>query len=183
MRQGLFKQPNYDFCGIFEPRDYALIRAHASADEGGYEIGKVAERFEALHIHVIRAEGRLLESDAEIVRATLDNIPLIARTALRDPDSGLEAVLEYPIKTMNVREEGSVYQVDTGPVAFPDLSPPGREGIERLALAFIAFNRAESAEFVLQAPTPVGADPSVRTPHYSELRVVECRNSVVAVAV
>ncbi len=180
VEDGLFKQPNYDFCGVFERDEYAIIRAHATAEEGGYEIGKVAERFEALHIHVVRTEGRPCASDAEIVRATLGNVPLVARTAIRDPQSGLEAQLEYPVKTMNVREDGSVYQVDTGPVVFPDLAPPGREGIERLTLAFVVFNRPESAEFVLQVPTPVRADSEARTPHYSEIRKTACVNSIVA---
>jgi hypothetical protein len=180
VEDGLFKQPNYDFCGIFSEDEYAIVRAHANADEGGYEIGTVAERFEALHIHVVRAEGRVCGSDEEIVRATLANAPLIARTELRDPQSGLEAALEYPVKTMNVREDGNVYQVDTGPVVFPDLSPPGREGIKRLTLAFVAFNCAERAEFVLQAPTPVAAGSESRTPHYSEVRKVSTSNEVVA---
>jgi hypothetical protein len=181
VEDGLFKQPNYDFCGIFSEDEYAIIRAHATSDEGGYEIGTVAERFEALHIHVAHAEGRLCSSDEEIVRATLANAPLIARTKLRDPQSGLQAALEYPVKTMNVREDGHVYQVDTGPVVFPDLSPPGREGIRRLTLAFVAFNCAERAEFVLQVPTLVGAGTEVRTPHYSEVRKVTVKNEVVAV--
>jgi len=181
VEDGLFQQPNYDFSGIFSQHEYAIVRAHATSDEGGYEIGKVAERFEVLHIHVVRTEGRVCASDEEIVRATLANDILIARTELRDPQSGLEATLEYPVKTMNVREEGSVYQVDTGPVVFPDLSPPGREGIERLTLAFVALNRAESAEFVLQVPTAVGAGTEVQTPHYSEVRKVATRNEIIVV--
>jgi hypothetical protein len=181
VREGLFKLPNYDFSGIFERDEYAIIRAHVSTAEGGYEIGKTAERFEALRIHVARTEGRLCTTEAEIVQATLDNVPLVARTALRDPQSGLEAVLEYPIKTMNVLETDNVYQVDTGPVVFPDLAPPGLEGIQRLTLAFIAFNCAESAEFVLQAPTAVAPEAAVQTLHYSQARPAGCTNSVIAV--
>ena len=181
VEDGLFKQPNYDFCGIFSEDEYAIVRAHATSDEGGYEIGKVAERFEALHIHVARTEGRVCTRDEEIVQATLANVLLVARTELRDPQSGLEAALEYAIKTMNVREDGNVYQVDTGPVVFPDLAPPGREGIKRLTLAFVAFNCAERAEFVLQVPTAIGAGDEVRTPHYSEVRKVSTKNETIVV--
>lgn len=177
---GLFKQPNYDFCAIFSNHEYAIVRTYASSQESGYEIGKTAERFGEVNIHVVRTRGRVCEDNDEIVSATLANVPLIGQTTLREESSGLQATLEYPVKTMNVWPEKKVYQVDTGPVIFPDLGALEREGIERFTLAYVAFNRKDRAEFVLQVPTPVDHASEARTPHYSEVRKVASSNRVVA---
>ena len=34
----------------------------------------------------------------------------------------MSAILEYPVKTMNIHDGRDLYQVGTGPVAFPDLT-------------------------------------------------------------
>lgn len=177
---GLFRQPNYDFCAIFSSDRYAIVRAYANSELGGYEIGEVAQRFDELKMHIARAQGQVCASEKEIIEATLANKPLVGRTTLSGESSGLEATLEYPIKTMNVCSEKNVYQVDTGPVVFPELGQRDQDGIERLTLAFVAFNRIDRAEFVLQVPTPVHAAYDVRTPHYSQVRKVASTNTIIA---
>ena len=78
---------------------------------------------------------------------------------LAAPEAGLRAELEYPIKTLNVRFTPDVYQVDTGPVLFPDLSRRCACWADYVHLAFVAYETrtADHADFILEVATPVSA--------------------------
>ena len=52
-----------------------------------------------------------------------DRIQESVDTQVRNEETGLQAIMEYPVKTMNTNRANDIYQVDTGPVAFPDLTP------------------------------------------------------------
>ena len=66
-------------------------------------------------------------------------------------ETGLRALIEYPVKTMNISLENSLYQVDTGPVAIPDLTKRYDPPLDSLRLAFVAFNAPTFADFVVGA--------------------------------
>ncbi len=171
----LFRIPNYDFSCIFSNTEYQIIRVHLPVDDNWLETGISAERFEEVNIHVAEAPARLCQDEDAIVRATLDNLPLIARTELLDDAGGTYARLEYPIKTMNVNDKRWEFQVDTGPVIVPDAEREVAQEIERFDLGFVVYNRFDRAEFIIQEPTPVGAE-GTRVGHYSRIRKMEARN-------
>ena len=56
---------------------------------------------------------------------------------------------------MDTHRGRNMYQVHTGPVAFPDLMKRHERNVDGISLAFIAFNEPEHASFVLEAPTPI----------------------------
>ena len=58
-----------------------------------------------------------------------------------------------------------VYQTDTGPILFPDLSVAPEKLLTTMELAFSAFNCPDWAEFIVRVPTKVSDDISVD--HYS----------------
>jgi len=176
----LFMQPNYDFCCIFSDRDYQIIRTFPIAGLGGKETGVSAERFDEIRIHLVAVEREACADNAAIVAATLANRPLVGRTELSDEHTGRRAVLEYPIKTMNVNDLQAIFQVDTGPVLYPDLNVTAQPAINCLDLAYIACNRFDRAEFILQVPTPVpeGGPPALVVPHYSAVRKQPARNTI-----
>jgi hypothetical protein len=178
----LFRVPNYDFCGIFSSGDYQIIRTHETAALGGKETGIAAERFEEVLIDCVTAQAKQCSTPHEIVAATLANRPLVGRTELQSRDGARVAVLEYPVKTMNANDQRSAFQIDTGPVLFPDLEAPSARAIECFELAFIAWNRFDRAEFILQRPTPVPADArdAAMVPHYSVVRKVAATNTILA---
>ena len=100
----------------------------------------------------------------------------------------MRALIEYPVKTLNTNRQRKVYQVDTGPIAFPDLSLAGERNVDRISLAFVAFNAPDSAAFVIEAPTPVEEpgtrDRKVATVHHYSKRVsLPARNRLYAVKV
>ena len=125
---------------------------------------------------------RLLRSNREIRDATHSGVPIVAQTEISDPRSGLRAIIEFPVKTMNIHDKRDLYQVDTGPIAFPDLSRLFDRPAESLSLAFIAFNAPKSADFVIESPTPISeaGREVTRVHHYSKLRNLPAINRLYA---
>ena len=130
-----------------------------------------------MRIDLVQSEGEALETVERIVEATLANQPLVARTELET--ERYRAVLDYPVKTMNANERDGVYQTDTGPVLFPDLSREPGDLIQGLELAFCAFNAPTWAEFLVRVPTDVGAGTHVY--HYSRSVHLQTRNQLIRV--
>ena len=86
---------------------------------------------------------------------------------------------------MNTNREGDVYQVATGPVAFPDLGGGYERHVDRISLAFLAFlafNAPDFTDFVIEAPTLVGeGERAGETHHYSRLMSLQAENRVFSV--
>jgi hypothetical protein len=91
--------------------------------------------------------------------------------------------MECPVKTMNVSLEKELYQVDTGPIAFPDLTKRYERWIESLRLAFVAFNAPHFADFVVEQPTPVieNGQEVCKIHHYSKPFSLPATNRLLAV--
>ena len=179
-----FLTPNYEFKGIWSRTEYVLIRTFAEHDPqraNEWDAGEIATRFAEVKIDV-RAlpDAQALTTEAEITRATLENRALVAHTHLNSPDRQYSAVLEYPIKTMNVVKSTNRFQVDTGPLLFPDFeaaqNSPQRRAIEKFSLAFTVYNTFDGAEFVLWQPTSVGDGTQVR--HYSKAVPMPARHEI-----
>lgn len=170
----LWQMPNFDFCGIWSHDEYSILRTYAEhkADRAQEkDTGRIADRFEEVKIDVRPLTNvRELKTDAEVADATWANLALIARTHLTDEASGQTAVMEYPIKTMNVRAQSPQFQVDTGPVLWPDFKSASPHAIERLAMAFSVYNTYDYAEFIVRRPTPLIVDGRevAQVMHYSE---------------
>ncbi|MCC7493978.1 MAG: hypothetical protein IT204_16595 [Fimbriimonadaceae bacterium] len=169
---GLFRdgQDNYDFSGLFGPSRYRLHRVWADADRAALDLGDTLPRFDNLLRHPVYVEATPLPTKAAVIAATLAGRPLVARTTASDAATGVTAVLEYPIKTMNVQRDRGVFQIDTGPVPLYDFASAHPDPLGRIAWAYVALNEFRGAFFIAQAPTPLptSADPRARTMHYSQ---------------
>lgn len=174
----LFHADNYDFCGIFSDKEYAIFRTKSTHHAGWKEQGLWADRFEQVHQHLVHVEGRVLATPAEMVRTSLDHIPLVGRVEIKSADQSASAVLEFPIKTMNANDIETIYQVDTGPLAFPDFALPAQRQIERLLPAYVAYNAPHFADFVLQQPLVVAGGNEVT--HYGKLLSLPAHTAVIA---
>jgi hypothetical protein len=73
--------------------------------------------------------------------------------------------------------------VDTGPVAFPDLSKRYEPRIDSLRLAFVAFNTPHFADFVIEQPTKVIEEQQEKCQihHYSGPISLKAKNTLLAV--
>jgi len=176
----LFQMPNYEFCGIFTETQVSLIRTHWTSDRESADINGVTDRFERVAIDLEPMNARRLDSQTEIVEATLQNRRLVARTTLVDDETGLSAQLEYPIKTMNVTMNPDHFQVDTGPLIVPIFDSTESEPIARFAVAHVVYWTFDRAEFVLRKPHVVGERDGqpVEVTDYTEILITAASHEI-----
>ena len=180
----LWQQPNYEFAGICSATEWMAghIRAGEPNEFGGdWRVSHpIADRFRDFRT-VVRhhRDVEALVDDEQVVATTLGADPIVARTEVWSTDEKTRAVIEYPIKTMNVQRERQRMQVDTGPLIYPDLDAAADSEIEKLHFAFVCFNTDAVAEFVLRGPTPVMRDGEQVGTYidYSQVRRVPIENT------
>jgi len=178
-----FHKDNYDFPPIFGPEDGAIFRRKAWLNADYRQVRKAAEMWEGQVYKLARPRAaRLLRSNREIREATHSGVPIVAQTEISDPRTRLRAIIEFPVKTMNIHDQRDLYQVDSGPVAFPDLSRRFARPAESLSLAFVAFNAPGSADFVIEGPTPISeaGREVARVFHHSRLESLPAANRLFA---
>ena len=181
--RNLFVEDNYDFLPIFG-QDHGVVFRRKSTRHDGYRETRPADEWWAGQVYrmVPAVDVQEVATFEEIASATHQARPLVAVTEIRNEDTGLSATIECPVKTMNIREHDRCYQVDTGPVAWPDLSERRERLVDMLSLAFVAFNAPHFADFVIEAPTTVGdGDASSEVYHYSKLVSLPATNRLFAV--
>jgi hypothetical protein len=179
----LFHKNNYDFLPIFGPEDGMIFRRKAWLNADYRQLRKAAEMWGGQVYKLVRPRAvRLLRSNREIREATHSGVPIVAQTEISDPRTRLRAIIEFPVKTMNIHDGRDLYQVDSGPVAFPDLSRRYARPAESLSLAFVAFNAPGSADFVIEGPTPISeaGREVARVFHYSRLESLPAANRLFA---
>ncbi len=174
----LFIEENYDFCGIFSDEEYVIFRTHSTHTDRFRDEGVWRERFQDIRFDMVSVEAEELDGTPAMVQASLDNVPLVGRVEIGE--GNLSAAIEFPIKTMNANDIRPIYQVDTGPLPFPDFSANVDLHIKRLSPAYVAYNAPDFADFVVQQPVSVGG---VMVTHYSNPVSLPAKTSVLAVKV
>ena len=178
-KDNLLHEDNYDFLPVFGPEWSVVYRRHANLRDSYREIRRSEEWWNGQQYHlIVGSDVEELTSDAAVREATYDSVPIVAQTQVWNEETGLQAIMEYPVKTMNTNRANDIYQVDTGPVAFPDLSQRHARHVDALSLAFVVFNAPHFADFVLEAPTRVGDE---QVYHYSKLVSLAAVNRLYAV--
>ena len=152
----LFQVPSHEYRGIWSEKEFASAAGGIGAPATQSTPRGISEAFTFYEMIVAtHDEAAAPETDAEVVEATIRGDVLVGHTELDGPD-GLHAVLEYPIKTMNVQIERGRFQVDTGPIVWPDLEAPHTSAIDRCRVAHIGYNRRDVAEFVVRGHVELG---------------------------
>ena len=179
--KGLFHEDNYDFCGIFSEEEFVIFRTHSTHTDEFREEGLWRDRFEDVRFDLVQVEGEILCANREIVQASLNSVPLVGRVEIEE--ESLRAVLEFPIKTMNANDIEDKYQVDTGPLPFPDFGVDVDLHVKRLSPAYVAYNAPHFADFVIQQPLPVlvAGTEVTKVAHYSNPMSLQARTQVIAV--
>ena len=176
----LFQDPNYDFLPVFSETDVAIFRRHAFLNENYLEY-REAKTIWGGPRFVIREGEPVRELDeAGIIEVALKGLPFVSKTEIWDEETGMRAIIECPVKTMNADPDRGIYQVDTGPVLYPDLSRRYERKIEALRLAFVAFNAPGFSDFVIEQPTEIKENGKVicKVHHYSGIVSRPAKNSV-----
>jgi len=180
--QDLFYRDNYDFLPILGDGRWLIFRRTVRLSDRYRSVAPVEDLWGTPILKLRQAsQAKILASWDEIRAATAEAIPLVAQTEIFNPETRLRAILEYPVKTMNISLDKKMYQVDTGPLALPDLSQRYDPQIECLKLAYVAFNTADFADFVVEQPTAVSADGAgdCQVSHYSNPISLAATNRVI----
>ena len=156
-----------------------IFRTYSQHTSRFREEGLWEGTFSEVSQRLVQAEGRVLNSGEEIVKASMAGKPLVGRLELTSDDGALHAEIEFPIKTMNANDTHWQYQVDTGPIGLPDFSADVDMHIKRLSPAFVAYNVDSSADFVVQQPVASPENGSAVT-HYSRPISLAAKTSVIS---
>jgi hypothetical protein len=179
----LFLSDNYDFLPIFGGGYWLIFRRPARISPNYRKTYKSTDLWgEPKLILLEAAELTRLDTFQAIRDATAAGLPLVTQTEICNEQTGLRAVIECPTKTMNISLEKNLYQVDTGPVAFPDLTQRFAALVDCLRVGFVAFNAPHFADFVLEQPTPVVEDGQEKCQiyHFSAPFSLPAKNVVLA---
>ena len=189
VEEEIWREPNADFCPIFSDDRYLSLKTYSqvgttmelfppgSGSQSDRQTGLIDETYDSVKIDMTECEGTPLDSAQEIVEAVLANQNLVARTELEN--DRYHALIEHPVKTINANERDWIYQTDTGPVLFPDLSVEPDAMLTSLELAYSAFNCPDWIEFIVRRVTPTTSDVSVY--HYSDAVRCDSRNQMLRI--
>lgn len=179
----LFQEDNYDFLPIFGPEYGVVFRRKAYLDPGYKSCVSAQDLWDGQKYHLVEGQDvQELTTNAAVLEATYEFAPIVAQTEIWNEQTKLRAIIEYPVKTMNTHREQNIYQVDTGPIAFPDLSKRWERHVDGLSLAFVAFNVPHFADFVIEVPTTIGeGDRTCEIHHYSQRLSLPTQNRLYAV--
>ena len=182
--QNLFLRDNYDFLPIFGPEYGLIFRRKAWLNPNYRSCLKTTDMFggPTQHLQEHTSYKNLITAE-EIIRFTHEFHPVVAQTEIHNDGTELRAIIEYPVKTLNIRKSDNVYQIDTGPVAFPDIGKRYERLVDSISLAFVAFNAAHFADFIVEESTPIDNNQdTVETHvyHYSRRISLAASNSLYA---
>lgn len=184
-KENLLAVDNYDFMPIYGGEDLLILRRHVDARDRYRDLHKVKDVWgePVMRIHYGKTVDEL-KTFTDIRDVTATDTPLVAQTEITNEDTGLRCMIEYPIKTMNISIDKSIWQVDTGPIAFPDLSKRFEPPVASVRLAFAVFNAPHFCDFVIEQPTPVVRNEQevCEVYHYSNPVSFPAVNRVLAVS-
>jgi hypothetical protein len=180
----LFYADNYDFLPILGDGHWLVFRRTARLNPSYRGIKKVEEVWGPPTLKLREAKKvTVLDTWEKIRDMTAAAVPIVSRTELTDDTTGLKAIIEAPVKTLNISIDKSMYQVDTGPLGYPDLSQRFEPRIDCLKLAFVAFNAPHFADFIVEQPTAVVEDEQEKCQihHFSAPFSKPAKNTLLAV--
>ena len=189
---GIAQVPTSEVCTIVVEHESSLRKKFANHGDDVIQSGSNDVRRKGfaggvaywtdLRFQLRSAEARLLPAVDDIVVSTLGGETLVGMTRLADPERGWEARLEYPIPYMNVHPPENRFQVDVGPILYPDFTSAAELVVDRLQFAYVMYNQLDEAEFALRVPTAIGDDSSVATSHYAHVVKVSAPSELYALA-
>ena len=181
--RNLLLPDNYDFMPIYAEGNWLILRRHVDARDTYREVLDETRLWgkPSLKLHYGSSVVELSTFE-EIRNVTATSLPLVAQTEIRNEDTGLRCVVEYPIKTMNISIDQSKWQVDTGPIALPDLTQRFDRLLDSVRLAFAVFNASHFCDFVIEQPTPIEQDEQEvgQVYHYSNPLSFPAKNRILA---
>ena len=154
--ESIFTDNNYNFTPVFgTDMTTAVFSEYVIHSDRYLRVGDMSDGpltvwgKPSFHLH--EADNfEILQTAPAIMAAVRAGKHIVIQTEFVVAERGLRVLLEYPAKTINMNEEASAVQVDTGPIVFPDLSVTYDRHIDALRLCYLAFNNSGRCEIIIQ---------------------------------
>ena len=174
--RNLVSNPSYEFCGVWSSEESMFIRTAWQTSRDNRELRAP----DSLDIQWFDNTRELADEQTVFEGTMTSGEPMVGRTTIHDPKRAVTAVMEYPINTMNVNKDPFRFQVDTGPIIFPDLAKKVERPIEMFEVAYVLCNRFDEVEFTLRKPVAPHVESGATTyvTDYSDLKVMPADNQV-----
>ncbi len=152
----IFTKNNYNFTPVFgTDMTTALFSEYIIHNDRYLRVGDMSDGpltvwgKPSFHLH--KADNfEILETASAIMAAVRAGKHIVVQTEFVVTERGLRVLLEYPAKTINMNEEVSAVQVDTGPIVYPDYSTKCDRHIDNLKLCYLSFNNFGRCEIIIQ---------------------------------
>ena len=149
--RNLFQVPSQEFRVALSRTHGIPIAARPSTEREPTAGTPHAGRYAGTHFATHMVSGSRTTRDTnEVMHAVSAGKRLNARTTHHDDALRLTVTVEYPIRTINIERTKGRFQVDTGPLALPDLATWNGAMVSRVFLAHAAFSAWDRAEFILR---------------------------------
>ncbi len=159
----LIQDPPYEFTGVFSEKEMVINRVWASHDperKGEFDYKEMYPYFNKITFNVkVHGKSRKLVTLREQTDAIKADKVIVCQTTVKSVDGRYSAVMEYPLKTVNLLISNDSVQVDTGPILAPVWADPGWKEplsgrvIEQMRQAFIVYNTQDRVDMTLRVPT------------------------------
>lgn len=169
----IIQSPNGEYRMIFA-LDRQLDVGKDMVERGDRPRSVTTDTFTSLSFEISHVPAQRLETDQDVVKASQGRFPIVVESTMQDTSGQITAHLSFPVKTMNFHPERERFQVDTGPLIFPDLAISPAHLIDRCKLAHVVFNTSQYAEFICKTPTTSADGESIF--HYSDVHRVQLQN-------
>jgi hypothetical protein len=154
--EAIFTDNNYNFTPVFgTDMTTAIFSEYIIHNDGYLRVGDMSDGpltvWGKPSFHLRKAdEFETLETAPALIAAVRAGKHIVIQTEFVVAERGIRVILEYPAKTINMNEEVSAIQVDTGPIVFPDFSVTHDRHIDALRLCYLTFNNSGRCEVIVQ---------------------------------
>ncbi len=154
--EAIFTDNNYNFTPVFgTDMTTAIFSEYIIHNDRYLRVGDMSDGpltvwgKPSFHLHKAD-EYETLETSPALIAAVRAGKHIVIQTEFVVAERGIRVILEYPAKTINMNEELSAIQVDTGPIIFPDFSASCDRHIDALRLCYLTFNNCGRCEVIIQ---------------------------------
>ena len=125
----LFNEDNYDFLPILGDDGQWLILRRKNRVTSEYRQTMKPGWGPMIRRLVRGRKVTVLETWEQIRDATAIGTPIVLRTEIAHSGTGFRAIIEAPVKAMNISIDRQKYQVDTGPACLTSADATNRKSI------------------------------------------------------
>ncbi|HOO41829.1 MAG TPA: hypothetical protein PK653_10310, partial [Syntrophales bacterium] len=159
---------------------HVIFRTYIPSRNSQRSAGTNAGLFADMEICLKEREAIVL-SDYEAIEAAVRKGAVLSVQMDYEKRSGGQITIEFPIKHINIKKEGKMFQVETGPIpviaAGSENDVPSFETGLGFRTAFVHFNRLDEAELTIHAPVKVGREEVFA---FSEIQKVNAHIKIMA---